>query len=90
MPRFQTLTVAQLRALLADVDQNARVVFTADYGDHSHTPQALLLSGEIEEDVALSETAYSTSGWRLREEDFDPVAEEEDGEDPAPRVVVIR
>lgn len=91
MPRFKTITVRELRAKLFEIeDQEALVVFTADYGDHSHTPQALPIEGELEEDVALSESAYSSSGWRLRDPDYDSERDEPEGQDKSPRVVVIR
>lgn len=102
---FRTLTVAALRDLLDGEDPDALVVFSADYGDYHHTEQALTLRGHVEE-REVEESAYSHSGFALREheDDFpgakvsDAVSsssggEEEDGEDgeeEAVRVIVIR
>lgn len=79
---MKTITVRQLRDLLDGEDDDALVLFTADYGDRGHTEQALPLDGEIEE-VTIRETAYSNSGFRIHED-------AEDAEDGAPKYLLIR
>lgn len=69
-PRFQTLSVAELRELLEDRAEDELVIFTTDFGDHCHTAQALPLKGELEE-VAIAESAYSNSGYMLSDDDED-------------------
>lgn len=61
---FRSLTVAHVRDLLEGYDDDQLVVFTADYGDYSHTPQALPLRGEAQE-REIEESGYSQSGWAL-------------------------
>lgn len=78
MPNFRTITVAELRDLLEDQADQALVVFSTDYGDHSRTPQALPLRGDIEE-CSLTKTAYSNSGYAIAEPD-DEDAEDMGGE----------
>lgn len=71
--RFKSITVAKLRELLEGEDDQALVIFAADYGDHCHTEQALPLRGEIDE-VAIRESAYSASGYAVlgNDEDDEP------------------
>ena len=45
---MKTITVAELLELLEGQDTDAKVIFSTDYGDHCHTPQALPLKGEAE------------------------------------------
>jgi len=86
---LRTITVRELIEALEDEDPDMPVMFTSNYGDYHNTPQVHALQGECEE-AALEETAYSHSGWRIRDEDYD---EERDGPpnrpDRAPRVLVI-
>jgi hypothetical protein len=86
-----SITVRELRQALFEVeDQDAMVVFTSDYGDIGHTQQVHPISGDVEE-VALEESAYSRSGWAIRsDEDYDEDRDEPEGEDDAPRMLVIR
>lgn len=80
---LRTITVAQLRAALDGEDDDALVVFTADYGDYHHTPQALPLRGLIDE-ATISESGYSHSGYQLdTDDDPDPAFD-------APKYLVIR
>ena len=65
---MRTITVAQLIELLEGEDPEARVIFSTDYGDYNHTPQALPLRGEAEE-VQIEKSAYSNSGFSLVTED---------------------
>jgi hypothetical protein len=68
---IRSITVRQLRQLLFDVDdQEAIVVFSSDYGDHSHTEQVHAIRGEFEE-VQIETSAYSQSGWAVINEDDD-------------------
>jgi len=61
---LNTLTVAELIELLQDQDPDAQVIFSTDYGDYHHTQQALGLRGRVEE-VTVSESAYSNSGFQV-------------------------
>ncbi len=81
-PALKTITVGELIDLLQDQDRDARVVFTADYGDHSHTEQALGIRGEVEA-TEITQTAYSSSGYALGE----PESDDETGDET---YVVIR
>lgn len=83
---MRTITVRELRQALEDVDQDAFVVFTSDYGDRSRTAQALPLRGEVEETL-LVKSAYSTSGFALAESDEDA---DEDIDATGNRFIVIR
>lgn len=85
MARFGTITVRDLIEALQQEDQDAQVVFTANYGDYSNTPQALAIDGEIEE-VTLEKSAYSRSGWAIAREGD----EESDVDEDSPKVLVIR
>lgn len=67
---MRTITVAELIALLQDQDPDARVIFTADYGDYHHTAQALPIRGELDE-VTIEKSAYSNSGYEINENDDD-------------------
>ena len=75
---MRTITLTQLQSLVAEAittyGKDARVVFTADYGDYGHTPQALPLTGEYEQAV-IATSGYSQSGWRVTDA---PVAIEDD------------
>ena len=82
---LRTITVAELIELLQDQDPDARVIFSANYGDYHRTEQALPLRGECEE-VSISETAYSNSGFAIADPDED---DEDEGPD-AETFVVIR
>ncbi len=66
--QLRTITVARLLDLLRDEDPEARVIFTADYGDHARTAQALPIRGEVEE-VLIERSAYSASGYALADDD---------------------
>jgi len=76
-----TLTVAELIELLEDYDRDAKVVLVADYGDRSHTQQAIAIKGitsNMEDtELVLTETAYSKSGVEVAEYDCDDHDNEE-------------
>jgi len=59
------MTVRQLRAALFEVeDQDAPVLFVCDYGDYSHTQQALFCDEVVEGNATeIRESAYSQSGF---------------------------
>ena len=79
MPKtLRTITVRDLIDLLEGESPDARVIVSADYGDHSHTEQALPLRGELDT-VTITKTAYSNSGWAIAEPDED--AEDSDSSD---------
>ena len=68
---LKTITVGNLMDLLGDYDPETPVIFTTDYGDHGHTAQALPLKGHAEE-VLVTPTAYSNSGFAIDREEFAP------------------
>lgn len=45
---LRTLTVRQLMEVLENEEPTTKVIVTCDYGDHSHTDQALPLTGDLE------------------------------------------
>ncbi len=75
---LRTITVAELIELLEDQPKDARVILGADYGDRCHTEQALPLRGECEQ-VTISKSAYSSSGYAIAEPDEDDDEETADG-----------
>lgn len=68
MRKIRGMTVRQLIDALEEQDEDAIVVFTADYGDHSHTMQALPIEGNIE-NMYIVESAYSDSGFAISGDD---------------------
>lgn len=66
-------TVADLIAELEGMPQDAVVLFVCDYGDHSHTQQALPVASvsELLETEKLTESAYSHSGLAVETADED-------------------
>lgn len=82
---FKTLTVAELIERLEDMDPEARVVFTCDYGDYHHTAQALPIVDDIEQSGKIEESAYSHSGFALVEDDGSEDDEDMDDEERAER-----
>lgn len=94
----RAMTVADLIEQLQDCDQDALVVFTCDYGDYSHTDQALPVA-EVEDQsygYQLATSAYSQSGLELIEDDGSDEGDEEEGDGPdpeeveQPKLVVLR
>lgn len=79
MPRFNTLTVAELIELLEGEDPTMKVIFSTNYGDYHNTPQALPIGSEVRE-VTIAESGYSNSGFEVIErgegDDDDDEAEE--------------
>lgn len=70
---LRTITVARLQEILEGEKPDALVIFSTDYGDYSHTPQALPLRGDTEE-VKVQKSAYSNSGYSVvteEDEDFE-------------------
>ena len=78
---LRTITVGDLINMLKDEDPDALVVFSSDYGDYHHTQQAHGLRGDIEE-VKLSESAYSHSGFAVADEDDEDEDEPVDTDGP--------
>lgn len=74
---LRTITVRELMEALEGQDPDMRVVFTCDYGDYHHTPQALAIRGEFEE-LPLVESAYSHSGFALVQDDEEDEDESDD------------
>lgn len=79
---FESMTVAELKALLEDQDDEALVTFESNYGDRGRTRQVHTLHGRIEEQP-LRETGYSESGYAIAEREYDGP------EDDAQTVLVI-
>ena len=72
------MTVSQMMEMLGEMQQDAIVFFSCNYGDHSRTQQALPIESIEESEVKyLYDTAYSQSGIALRE---DQGSEEDDEE----------
>ena len=72
---LRTITVAKLIEQLGMEDPDALVVFSCDYGDHSHTEQALPISGEVDE-VKIGKSAYSNSGYEVFDEESEEFEDE--------------
>jgi hypothetical protein len=62
------LTVEELIDELQQYPKDARVVFACDYGDHSHTTQALPIEtvDENTTEETIIESGYSSSGLAIR------------------------
>lgn len=76
---LRTLTVRELIDLLEQEDEQALVIVTADYGDRSHTAQALPIRGQLET-VTVRESGYSASGFAIEDEDDPTASNDEDGD----------
>ena len=86
------LTVGELKGKLAWLPDDAYVVFEDDYGDRTHTLQALPVKEvEILDDTGgyLYETAYSGSGLAVRNAE-DRYWKEDGRPADHPKVVVLR
>lgn len=77
--------IANLQEAAEMFGDDAMVVVTSDYGDHCHTPQAILLDGEIKQ-TSLHESGYSNSGFSI---DRDDEEEDEDTEVEKPVFLVL-
>jgi hypothetical protein len=80
-PQLRTISVREMLEVLENEDPDALLIFTSDYGDHSHTDQALPIEGTVEE-VLIEKSAYSNSGFAL--------ATDDDDEDNTDKYLVIR
>lgn len=76
---LRTITVRELIDLLSNEDENALVITSADYGDRSHTDQALPVHGRLET-VTIRESGYSASGYAIDDEDDPTASTDEDGD----------
>ncbi len=85
---LRTLTVKELIEALEDEDPEMPVVFVTDYNDIGHTQQVHAIDGNVDEEP-IHESGYSVSGFAVpnheRERD-----DEDEPEDKAPRVLVLR
>jgi hypothetical protein len=84
------VTVAELRNALDGYPDDARVVFVCDYGDYSHTQQALPVrevTTSDEEGTCLAPSAYSQSGLAMYEDDPDDDGGAGPPAPPAPFVI---
>lgn len=67
---MKSITVVALIELLQGHPANMKVIFTTDYGDRSHTEQALPIHGDTET-VVIEKSAYSNSGFAIGEDSDD-------------------
>jgi hypothetical protein len=81
------LTVRQLIETLEGEDPNAVVVFACDYGDRSHTQQAIPVESAEKLYSQIRESAYSQSGLAVCDEDDEDECELFDGEQ---NVVILK
>ena len=66
---MKTITVRDLIDLLEDYDDDDMpVVFATNYGDRGNTQQAHAIRGDVEE-VVLTKSAYSESGYAVSDTD---------------------
>jgi hypothetical protein len=86
MQQFRTITKAELIEALEDLNDDDQIAFASDYGDITHTQQVHGIRGRIEE-ATLCESAYSDSGWAIRDEDDE---EDEDENESKQTVFVLR
>jgi hypothetical protein len=88
-----TLTVRELIDQLSELPEDAKVLFTCDYGDHCHTKQALGISEcrELYPDTEeLEDSRYSQSGVAVRDKGEEwPDEAEEVAEVEGERVVLL-
>ncbi len=77
---LRTITVAELIDRLSDFPSEALVVIGADYGDRGRTEQALPIRGGEIEAVTVVPSAYSSSGFKVGEPDYDEEGDEASGE----------
>jgi len=90
---MKTLTVAELIELLQDQDPDAKVIFSTNYGDYHRTQQALPIEGRDFEEVKITKSAYSNSGFAVVSQDDDDGSfdrEDDDQEDETETYLVIR
>ena len=89
------LTVGELIEILQGCPEDARIVFTCDYGDYGHTQQALPVRavGSLDEQGGtLQPSGYSQSGLAISRSDDE---DDEDADRPAtdaesgPDVIVL-
>lgn len=87
---MRTITKAELIEALSELNDDDKVIFSSDYGDYHHTQQALPLRGQLEE-VQISKSAYSHSGFEIVTEENWEDADARDPEDgEAEKYFVIR
>ena len=92
----RTMTVSALREALEGFDDEDLIVMSADYGDHSHTLQALVIGSAEALDGSMSvltPTSYSASGVAI-DEDTEVMRNRDrcyrGGGDQGPAVIVLR
>lgn len=77
---MRTITKAELIEALEELEDDDKVIFSTCYGDYHRTQQALPLKGTVEE-VRITKSAYSNSGFAVLDEDDIETDEEDDNED---------
>lgn len=91
MPKFNTITVGELRDALVDLadewGEDTPIAFSSDYGDHGHTQQLHRLRGEADL-RPIEESGYSISGFAVREAHEDD--EETDAPVDIPQILILR
>jgi hypothetical protein len=70
MTTFKTITKAELIEALEDLNDSDQIAFATNYGDIGDTMQVHRIRGRIDEQE-LRESAYSDSGFALRDSDED-------------------
>lgn len=70
---FETTTldelIAKLQEAREDYGGDAKVLFASSYGDRGRTQQAHRIRGHVEQ-VAVTESGYSDSGYALADDDM--------------------
>ena len=78
----RSMTVEQLIGNLRGADPDAVVVFVCDYGDYTHTQQALQIETmDVHTGTDFHDSAYSGSGIALNKEDLGPIDPEDEEEE---------
>lgn len=74
-----TMSVSELIVELQQFDGDELVVFQYDYGDHHHTQAVGGIN--VAEVRPLEESAYSHSGWAIKEDDDCDEADRDDDDE---------
>jgi hypothetical protein len=77
--QLKTATKEELIEALQELPDGALVAFSSDYGDICHTQQIHTLRGNVEP-VAVTESAYSASGFAVADGDDADWSDDDDNE----------
>jgi len=83
----KSITVKELIRLLENYDEDAQVILASDYGDRVHTQQVHFIDSDIKE-VAIGDSAYSNSGFRVLDEE-DEMEEKEEKEEQEEKYLLL-